>query len=166
MSYIDVSTTNDPTDSKTFWSTDLLKPGLVGFWAAWLTIVTLSNAVDGLQAMRILSPEWTFASGNYELIKDVTSVHGTPPVLAGALYLGAILWEGLGAVLFWQATHSFREESNGLRVANRAFLVTLALFGTFILMSEVFIAYEIEATHMRIFIGLLASFLVVNHLPD
>ncbi len=50
------------------------------------------------------------------------------------------------------------------RAAHRVFIVVLALFATFMLRSEVFIAYE--ATHVRIFIALLTSAFGLLQLPD
>jgi hypothetical protein len=48
----------------------------------------------------------------------------------------------------------------------QAFVPSLALFATFMLMTEVFIAYGVESTHMRIFIAQLVSLYVIHQLPE
>ncbi len=69
------------------------------------------------------------------------------------LFAGVVVWEGLGAVLLWRPTDA-------------AFVVTLALWGAFVLAEEIFLAYVVEATHLRLFIAQLVTLLVIHLLPD
>jgi hypothetical protein len=148
------------------WSPVTLKRVILLFWAAWLSIVTLTNFFEGLKALGALGSGWTFASGNYGFMLDVTSVHGTPQILVSLLFLGVIVWEAVGSVLLWRAVAAFRGVERGLEYVYQGFIVSLALFGTFMLMTEVFLAYDVESTHMRIFIAQLVSLYVIHRLPE
>jgi hypothetical protein len=136
------------------------KSGVLLFWAMWFTVVALSNAGDALKAGRVLPAGWSLASGNWELMLKVTAVHATPVVLVGILFLGVIAWETLAAVLFWRAW------ALGGRGGVLAFTAGLALWGAFAIADEIFIAYSLEASHLRLFGLQLLSVLALRLLPD
>jgi hypothetical protein len=140
--------------------THLLRSGILLFWAAWYTVVTLTNVFDALKAFGLVPAGWTLASGNYGLMLKVTAIHGTPTAVVALLFLGVILWEAGAAVLFWRAWASRGE------AMVRAFLVGLALWAAFTLADEIFIAYPLEATHLRLFAVQLLSLLAIRLLPD
>ncbi len=138
---------------------NLLKRVLVLFWAVWFTVVLATNLCDAAKAMDVLEASGTFASGNYALVVQTTARYGPPAWLNGLLFAGVIAWEGLAALLFWLALgkRSF---------LYAAFTAGLGLWAAFMVADEVFIAYPIEATHMRLFIAQLASLLAIELLPD
>jgi hypothetical protein len=138
----------------------LIPSGILLFRALWFSVVALTNVLDALKALGALPPGWTLASGNWPLMVKVTAIHGTPTALAGLLFLGVIVWEALAAVLFWRAW-----AVRGAAVAT-AFIVGLALWGAFTLADEVFVAYPLEAVHLRLFGLLLLSLLAIRLLPD
>lgn len=138
-----------------------LKRGLLLFWAAWLSVVFTTNLCDGLKALGVLPPSWSFASGNYAFVCQTTARYGTPAWVNGVLFASVIAWEGLAAVLFWLAGATYRG-----RWLYPAFATGLALWAAFILTDEVFVAYPVEGTHWRLFIAQLATLLVVELLPD
>src|SRR5262245_19521993 len=111
----------------------LLKSGVLLFWAAWFTLVALTDVFDALKAGRVVPAGWSLASGNWELMLKVTAVHGTPVAIVGLLFLGAIAWEVVAAVLFWRAWAA------GGRGGLAAFTVSLALWAAFTLADEIFI---------------------------
>jgi hypothetical protein len=41
----------------------LLKRGLLAFWAVWLTVVCITNALDACKALGVLGDDWSFARG-------------------------------------------------------------------------------------------------------
>ena len=137
-----------------------LKSGVLLFWALWFTIVALTNVFDALKAGRVLPGGFTFASGNWELMLKVTAVHATPVALVGILFLGVVAWETLAAVLFWRAW------ALGGRGGVAAFTVGLALWAAFVLADEIFIAYTLEAGHLRLLGLQLLSVLALRLLPD
>src|ERR1051325_8943976 len=102
------------------WKT--LKSGVLLFWAA------------GFTPGRVVPAGFTFVSGNWELMLKVTAVHGTPVAVVGVLFLGALVWEALAAVLFWRAC--LARGRGGIA----AFTVGLALWAAFTLADELFIA--------------------------
>jgi len=140
------------------WKT--LKSGVLLFWAAWFSLVLLADVGDALKAGGALPARWTFASGNWELMLKVTGVHATPVAIVGVLFLGAIAWEAVAAVLFWRAWAA------GGRGGLVAFTVSLALWAAFTLADEVFVAHNLEATHLRLFGVQLLSVLALRLLPD
>lgn len=129
---------------------------ILSFWSCYFSIVTLTNILDGLRAMGVLSKEWKFASGNFELILQTTANMGTPAWLNALMFSGVILLELAASVSFWKSV---------LNVSNaniyRAHAVGLILFAGFIMADEIFFAYGVEATHMRILFGLLVSLITL-----
>lgn len=147
-----------------------IKRGLLLFWALWFSIVLTSNVSDGLKALKALPETWAFASGNYALTVRVTAIYHTPTWMVAILFSGLVIWEGLGAFLFW---YSFRQFSGlkgpGLAAVYTAFAVSLALWATFVIADEIFIAYKIanlDGVHMGIFTAQLITLLAVRLLPD
>jgi len=146
-----------------------LKDVIVLFWASWFTVVFLSNAADGLKALGVVGEGWAFASGNWLFLLATTKIYGLPTLLVAALFAAVIAWEGICAALMWRALLSpggggpHQRNSPGTAPA---FVLAIGLFGAFALADEIFIAYPVEATHLRIFTALLASLLVLWLLPD
>src|SRR5262245_12876791 len=137
-----------------------LKSGVLLFWAAWFSIVALTNVCDALKAGRVVPAGWSFASGNWELMLKVTAVHATPVALVGILFLGVIAWQALAAVLFWRAWIA------GGRGGIAAFTAGPALWAGLALAHEILRAYTLEAGHLRLFGLQLLSVLALRLLPD
>lgn len=144
-----------------------LKRGLVFFWALWLTIVWLTNVTDLLKHFNILGADFTFASYNYDFMRETTAIYALPAAMVLALYIGVIVWEGLAALLLWRAFAAFRGTAvRGLPAVYTAFAFSLALWAAFVVVDEFFIAYEVEGTHMAIFTSQLVTLLAVRLLPE
>ena len=144
-----------------------LKRALLALWALWLTVVLTTNVVDGLKALGLLAASWPFASGNYGFLSATTARYGTPEWLNAALFLGVIAWEGTSAALFWLAWRTYRRQPDagkGWRYA--AFTSALSLWLAFAIADEVFITYEVEGTHLRLFMAQLLTLLAVELLPE
>src|ERR1700739_1535174 len=80
-----------------------LKSGVLLFWAAWFTIVLLTNVCDSIKACQVLPSGCTLGSGNWELMLKVTAVHATPVAIVGVMFLAVIAWEAVAGLLFWRA---------------------------------------------------------------
>jgi hypothetical protein len=144
-----------------------LKRSLLLFWAVWLTVVFATNVLDGCKALGWLGESWAFASGNYHLLVETTARYGTPTWLNGLLFLGVICWEGAAALLFWLAWRRFRDSREGSqRLRYAAFTVSLTLWTAFAIADELFIAYAVEGTHLRLFTAQLATLLAIELLPQ
>jgi hypothetical protein len=143
----------------------LLKQGIVAFWACYFSIVFLTNLLDALKALEILGDGWEFASGNYPFLQSTTEIYGTPEAINALLFAGVIVWEGLAAGLMWRALGRFGDREGRLPALAVAFAAGLALFAGFVLADEIFIAYEVEGTHFRIWIALLVSYVGLRLLP-
>jgi hypothetical protein len=144
----------------------LLKRGLLLFWAAWLSVVFATNALDAAKALGLLDASWPFASGNFAFMTQTTARYGTPGWVNAVLFGGVIAWEGLAAALFWLAAWGFRGGDRGRMTVYLASAAGLSLWAAFILADEVFIAYVVAATHWRLFIAQLATLLAVELLPE
>jgi hypothetical protein len=145
----------------------LLKRILLGLWAAWLTVVFATNVLDGMKALGLLPADWAFASGNYAFLAATTNRYGTPAWLNGLLFAGVIVWEGAAAVLFWLACGTFQGRGRrNTAVLYAAFGAGLSLWLAFVLADEVFISYQVEGTHLRLFTAQLATLLAVELLPE
>jgi hypothetical protein len=144
----------------------LLKRLLLLFWAVWLSVVFLSNLADAGKGLGLLGESWTFASGNGKLIQETTARYRIPVAVNAVLFAGAILWEGTAAVLFWRAGWSFRGRNSSGKAVHLAFTISLLLWGAFVVTDEVFIAYRLEDTHLRLFIAHLMTLLAVDLLPE
>jgi hypothetical protein len=137
----------------------LVVPGLLAFWALYFAVVTLSNLTDLLRALHVLPAGWSWVSGNLAFIAASTGKFGVPPWANGVLLAGVIGWEALAAVLFWRAA---REP--GGPWPGRAFVASLALWATFIVLDEILLIFETgaEATHLRLLIATLLTLVVVR----
>jgi hypothetical protein len=144
-----------------------IKSGILFFWSSWTTIVVLMNVMDELKALGILPEGWKVASGNYQAISRVTDVYSDPAWLDKTLLFGALLWEGIGAGLFWRAFRLYRSgDRQRLPASYTATSTLLGLFAAFILADEVLHAYKMEGDHREIAMGLLVSLLALQHLPE
>jgi hypothetical protein len=143
-----------------------LKRLLLLFWAVWFTVVFLSNLADAGKGLGLLAESWAFASGNLKFIKETTGRYGTPDWMNGVLFAGVILWEGIAAVLFWRAGWNYRSRVSGGNVVYLAFSTSLLLWAAFLVADEVFIAYAVAGTHVRLFIAHLVTLLAVELLPE
>ncbi|MEZ0541320.1 hypothetical protein [Fibrella arboris] len=145
-----------------------IKAGLLLFWALYFSVVWLSNTTDALKALNLLPTGFRFVSGNYSLVSKVVGMYGPTAGLAGVFFAGVISWEGIGAVLFWQALIGLLKHTGDSRAAaHRAFGATIGLWAAFILTDEVFLAYEfpgLSTTFFNLFIAEVGS-LILFRLP-
>jgi hypothetical protein len=140
-----------------------LKAGLLFFWSLWLTLVLVTNVFDGLKQLGVLPDSWRWASGNFQAIAESVPL---PRWAVGLLFLGVIIWEAFGVVLFWSAFYGYGlVGSAGLVQVYTAFAVSLALWSAFMIADEVFRIYAYQSTHLLLFVGQLLSVLVIGLLP-
>ena len=101
----------------------------------------------------------------------VTNIYSTPESMVAILFSGVVIWEGLGALLFWRSFREFNGVNGSLlTTVYTAFGVSLALWAAFVIADEIFVAYKtynsLEEGHMGIFALQLISLLVLRLLPD
>jgi hypothetical protein len=143
-----------------------LQAGLLLLWALYLACVLATNLADALKQLGALPGSWTLASGNFALVTATTAAHGIPRGVAAVLFAGVIAWEALAAWMFFRAWATFRRTADGRAPeVTAAFTVSLALWGAFLIVDEILIAYTYAPAHARILIGQLAS-LIVMRMPD
>ncbi|MVM37619.1 hypothetical protein GO730_08425 [Spirosoma sp. HMF3257] len=143
-----------------------IRAGLLLFWALYFSIVLVSNSADALSALSLLPSEWHFVSGNYGLIQKVVSLYEPPAWLAGFMFAGVILWEAVGAILFWRAfLVTLRDNPKQTPLLHAAFGITIGLWAMFILADEVFLVYllgGISSTHFNLLLAELATFILIR----
>jgi hypothetical protein len=141
--------------------------GIVVFWSLWFFIVFASNFCDAMVHLQMLPSHWRFASGNFAFLEKVTSRYSVPTTVNGVLFAGVILWEALATVLFTRAAIRTCLGSSQFRETSRAaFAVGLALWAAFALVDEFFIVYDLEASHLRLFIAQLLSLAFLELVAD
>jgi hypothetical protein len=144
-----------------------LKRTLLACWATWLTVVFATNLMDLGKALGLVPEGFAFASGNYRFLVETTARYGPPAWLSGLLFLGVVCWEGLAALLFWLAWRRFQGRGEaGRRTLHAAFLAGLTLWAAFMIADELFIAYAVEAVHVRLLTAQLATLLAIELLPE
>ncbi len=137
------------------------------FWAAWLTVVASTNVLNVLQVVGILPASFKFVSGNWQWINQTMDPLDTPRALQAFLFAGAITWEALAAGLFWWAVAAYRGRPlSQERAVLCACTVNLALWATFQVLDEVFMAYQPEGVHRAIFLSQLVTLLVLRLPPE
>lgn len=140
---------------------ELIKAGIVLLWAAWLSLVTLLNVTDALKERGRLPETWSLASGNFAYMVEVTRIHNTPKAACWVMFTGVIVWEAIASLLLWWALFA-----GTLKAINVAFLVSLALWGAFMLVDEYFITYgaegDIATTHRDLFVAFLVSLVALH----
>jgi hypothetical protein len=136
-----------------------LKHGLILFWALWMTVVVLNNLGDGLRVLGLVPETFPIHSGNYSVMRDVMAKRRAPDWSTKLLFAGVILWEIIIAYLLWRAVFDLTT------FLIPAFGANLALWAAFMIADEVFVAYEVEATHLRIFTAQIVTLLFILLTP-
>jgi hypothetical protein len=141
----------------------VIKRIVLVFWAAWLSVVVVTNVLNGLRAVEALPSSFKFVSGNWEWINQVMDPLGAPRGMQGTLFAGAIVWEALAAALFWWAVATYQ----GRRLTREkptlyACGCNLALWAAFQVLDEVFLAYESERVHRMIFLNQIATLVLLH----
>jgi hypothetical protein len=144
----------------------LLKRCLLFGWSVWWTVVVVTNVLDACKATGLLAETWSFASGNYAFLAQTMARYGTLTWVNAVLFGGVIVWEAAAATLFWMAWHRYRGNWQGMMTVYVAFTAGLMLWLAFLVADEICIAYPVEATHLRLFIGQLLTLLAIALLPE
>ncbi len=143
-----------------------LARALLFFWALWLSIVALTNVLNGLQVLALLPDTFRFVSGNWSWINGTLDPLDVPRPLQALMFTAAILWEALAAMLYWRALVAYRGRSLAQEPAViAASAVNLGLWAAFQVLDEVFLAYEPQAVHRDIFASQLLTILTLCVLP-
>jgi hypothetical protein len=144
-----------------------MKRLLLLFWAAWLSMVVITNVLDGLRALGAMPDSFKFVSGNWRWINEVMDPLGVPRGLQAFQFASAIAWEALAALLFWRAVVTYRGRPLMHEpAAVVACGVNLALWAAFQVLDEVFMAYQSESVHRMIFVSQIVTVLALYLLSD
>lgn len=143
-----------------------IKSGLLLFWGCWFLLAALTNCFDLLGTHNLLPSYWRFRSGNLALITSVIHIYNFSFIWANLLFLIDIIIQGTVSVLFIIAAVTFWTQRPAWKWINAAFGISIALWATFILMDEFFIAYNFEGTHMSLFAAELLSMIAMHLLPE
>lgn len=140
-----------------------IQSGLLLFWALWTSLALLTNVLDVLKRVGVLPIDFRLVSGNYQLVSSTLSAQYIPELFSVILFGGVLAWQGLAALLLWQAFGDFRRRGDGgSAVVERAFVVSLALWAAFLWADEALVAYIVEGSHMRVLVAQLVTLLVVR----
>ena len=135
---------------------------LLGFWANWWSLVAATNLCDGLVTLGVLGEGWTFASGNYDTLRSIVAVHGTPETVTVTLFVGGVVWELTVAVLTWRAFVGSLRGRASKRSVYRAFVPAVGFLAAFLLLTEAVIAYRLSHSISGLFVAVLVSLFVID----
>ena len=128
-----------------------IKRGLLLYWSLWFTIVFVTTLLGGLEALGAIDKGWKLAGAK----------------ASGVLLACLMVWEGSAVVVFWWAFRKFRGLANADgRALAAAFILAISLFAALLLAGLLFGGHLLMATHLKILVALLLSFLVVYFLPE
>lgn len=144
-----------------------LVAGLLLFWFCWFALATLTNIFDLLHTYGFINSTWRFRSSNFTLLYAVISIYQFSQISALFLFCANLLIQTSSAVLFLFATVAWLTKSKNLWVLiNLAFMLTIGLWASFVVMEEFFISYPLEATHIRLIIFELVSLIAIHSIAN
>ncbi len=136
--------------------------GIILFWAIWSLLVALSDTVNLLQHIHLLSPNWAYSSGNYDLITQLFSIYkiNHQPLFL-MLYFIIIVFAWIITFFFWRAALTSKKNLQYyLQRCYIAFLMIFAIDACFVIADEIFIQYTLEHGHIDRLNFKLITFLV------
>lgn len=141
------------------------KLGCLLFWACWFSMAFLTNITDAMFVAGWLPNEWIFKSANYGLLERTISIYHPPHWFMNFLFTCDVIVQGISAALFFCAFMIFWRTGSAWRFINSAFTLSIALWGVFIIMEEIFIAYAFETGHVTLFVFEMLTLMMMHLLP-
>lgn len=136
-----------------------LKQGVILFYALWMSIVTLKNLIEWLKEIGVLPESWRrLLSGNYSAMREVLG-DSVPTALVKTLLILVTIWEAFAAYLLWRALLI------DFAFIPMAFGAALALWAIFMLVDELFSAYDLFVVHLRLFTSTLLILIFLLLIP-
>lgn len=131
-------------------SLEWIGKGIILFWAMWSLLVALTDSIDWLQQVNLLSPDWAFTSGNFELlVQSLAHYKLNNHYLNLFLYFVIVIFAWIITIFFVRAVFSSKKNiKQYLQRCYAAFLMSLAIEAFFIIVDEIFIQYPLEHGHM------------------
>lgn len=141
-----------------------LKQLVLLFGAVFLGIVALTNLVNLVSAA---TTDWTFLNAqNTGYVESVIAIYDAPTWADELVVLGALLIEGIGALLFVRALLRYRGGGTGGVEAYQALAWNIGVWFAFIIGTEFFLAYGSEGTFRELFALALLMTVVIAVVPD
>jgi hypothetical protein len=142
-----------------------VKQLVLGIGAVYFTFITVTNTVNFISSVG--GYHWVFLnSGNVSYIASITKIYGWPAWFDKAAVLAAVVVEGVGAFLFWNALRTFRGENTGSRAAWLALGWNIVVWLGFIAGTEFFVAYQSEGPFRELLAIALLMIAVFAVVPD
>jgi hypothetical protein len=142
-----------------------LKQLLLVLGAAYLGVVALTNVVN-LGDEALAANVTVLNSHNTGYVASLVGVYSVPGWLDELVVVGAAILEAIGALLFLRAALRFRGGGTGRLEAFQALLFATALWGAFILGTELVVAYDSQSTFRELLAVTLLMAVVVAVVPD
>jgi hypothetical protein len=128
---------------------------MLGVLGAWHGVAAVQNAFDVLASTGIAPALRPLAAKNFALIGNATKELQPSKATIAMLLTGVALIEGAASLAFVRATLS---DSDG----EAAFVLSLALFGTFFLIDDALDDYDLGADHRAIFTMVATSYAAIR----
>ncbi|MDF2629895.1 MAG: hypothetical protein K0R39_3726 [Symbiobacteriaceae bacterium] len=143
-------------------NTSVGKRIILGFWALWIGIIATTNLFSLLKALRLVGRDFRLASHNFDLVRGYLATYPSLAGLATIAFAGVVVWQFRTAYLFFRAQACIGDR----KATNAAIGAGMALFAAFLVAGEFFLRFDFEAIHIRIFMAMMISWLVIHLLPD
>ncbi len=112
-----------------------------------------------------MSPQWKFASKNYESVAKAVSLYEAAPWVARVLFALVLVWQLAAAYLFAAALVACTSGSGiDLDAVNLAFAAGMGFFASLMLADEITIKYAYEQAHELLLLVAAASLLIIHTL--
>jgi hypothetical protein len=142
-----------------------VKQLVLGIGAVYFTFITVTNTVNFIASVG--GYHWVFLnSGNVSYITSITKIYSWPTWFDKAAVLAAVVAEGAGAFLFWNALWRFRGRDTGARAAWLALGWNIVVWLGFIAGTEFFVAYQSEGPFRELLAIALLMTAVFAVVPD
>lgn len=138
---------------------------IVLFWTLYFSFVAVTNLIDGLQTIKLVSKSWKFTSGNFNLIAEKVSIYGTPIWVVAILFFGIIIWGSFNTILLWRAFFNIQKKTYEPPLF-QAFFTSIGYFVALTIASELFLIYEFTDKYIMIVTSLLVSLYVCHRFLD
>jgi hypothetical protein len=143
----------------------LLKRLLMLFWTMYFSVLSLANLVELLGQLNVL--DWTFLKSGYiDYMTSFVSVYGLGSEATTLLLTAAWMIQVAAAILFWRALLRLGRRVGGQAAAYAALCWGTFVWTAFVFMSELFTAYETEASFRELLMIMIATALAIAWIPD
>ncbi|WP_032112833.1 hypothetical protein [Candidatus Paracaedibacter symbiosus] len=135
---------------------------IAAIWTSWFSVVMVADCFDLLKVLGFLGPDFIFVSKNYTLLINFTSIYQFQDKAVLVLYITLLIFclPILCGMFFGFLQLTLQKKP---LLFAKALLTLTALNGSFVVLDEIFLNYEMEHWHLvRFGMLLLSTFIFLS----